>query len=101
MLAETSAQRRRGLLLLDAMEESSGLWIVPCEAIHTFFMNFAIDVLFLDKALRVRHMKTHMRPFRIEGSLRAFSVLELPAGTIALSGTRIGHQLMCSPGAER
>jgi uncharacterized membrane protein (UPF0127 family) len=101
MLADTSAERRRGLSRLDAMGESSGLWMVPCEAIHTFFMKFAIDALFLDKTLRVTNMKSHLRPFRIAGSLRAFSVLELPAGTIVRSRTRIGHQLRCSPGLER
>lgn len=96
-LATTSKQRREGLLRSESLECSAGLWIVPCEAIHTFFMKFAIDAVFLDRALRVTNVKTNLRPFRMAASLRAHSVLELPVGAVAHSRTEVGHQLQCSP----
>lgn len=96
-VAGTSNERRVGLLRLSAFAELTGLWIIPCEAIHTFFMKFPIDAVFLDRALRVVSIRTGLRPFRIAASLRAYSVLELPTATVAKSRTRVGHQLQCSP----
>ncbi len=98
VLAGTSRERRTGLLHAQEMEESAGLWIIPCEAIHTFFMKMAIDAVFLDKALRVVKTKSNLQPFRMAVSLRAHSVLELPPGAVARSRTKVGHQLKCSPG---
>jgi uncharacterized membrane protein (UPF0127 family) len=96
-VAATSKQRREGLLRSNSLESSAGLWIVPCEAIHTFFMKFAIDAVFLDRGLRVTSIKTNLRPFRIACSLRAHSVLELPVGAVARSRTKVGHRFQCSP----
>ncbi len=92
-IAGTSAERRRGLLKTTSLHEDAGLWIVPCEAIHTFGMKLPIDAVFLDKDLRVCSLRCHLRPSRIAFSLRAHSVLELPAGVIARSGTVVGDQL--------
>jgi len=65
------------------MEPDEGLWIIPCPMIHTFFMRFSIDVLFLDKELRVRHVVENMMPWRMSRWVfSAHSVLELPAGTL-------------------
>ena len=65
------------------MEPEEGLWIVPCPMIHTFFMRFAIDVLFLDKELRVRHVIENMSPWRMSRWVfSANSVLELPGGAL-------------------
>lgn len=91
--ADTSAQRRTGLLKHKNLPAGEGLWIVPCEAIHSFGMKFAIDVLFLDRKNRVRKVRERMVPWRIAGSLPAHSTLELPAGTIARTGTVRGDQL--------
>ncbi len=92
-LAGTSRERRHGLLGRERFKEFSGLWIVPCEAIHTFGMKMPIDSIFLDRQLRVRGLRTNLQPSRIAICLRAHSVLELPAGTIARSGTQVGDQL--------
>src|SRR5713226_6840196 len=51
--ADDSKTRRKGLLKRTGLQKGEGLWIVPCEAIHTFFMRFAIDVVFLDRNKRV------------------------------------------------
>ena len=56
-------------------------------------MKFTIDVLYLDRAKKVRGMRPNMRPWRLSACLPAHSVLELPAGTIEQTGTRKGDQL--------
>jgi len=65
------------------MEPEEGLWIVPCPMIHTFFMRFAIDVLFLDKEYRVRRVVENIKPWRLSPWVfSAHSVLELPGGAL-------------------
>jgi uncharacterized membrane protein (UPF0127 family) len=92
-VAGESGTRRRGLLGRTSLPQGEGLWIVPCEAVHCFFMKFTIDAVFLDKNLRVVKIRPSLKPWRIAGSLRAHSVLELPEGTIAATGTQPGDQL--------
>jgi uncharacterized membrane protein (UPF0127 family) len=92
-VANTSATRRQGLLKKSGLASGEGLWIVPCEAIHCFFMKFTIDVLFLDRDKRVVKVKPSLRPWRIAAALRAHSVLELPEGAIAQTRTQCGDQL--------
>ena len=71
-----------------------GLWIVPSRGVHTIGMMFPIDVIFLSKEKEVIHVEEHLRPFRISSvSLRAMSVLELPAHTIFRTGTQVGDRL--------
>ncbi|MBV9613262.1 MAG: DUF192 domain-containing protein [Acidobacteriaceae bacterium] len=96
-LAGTSAARRRGLAGIDKLEEGSGLWIAPCEAIHTFGMRIPIDVVFLDGELRVRKLIERLSPARISLCITASSVLELPPGAIARSGIRRGERLRFEP----
>jgi uncharacterized membrane protein (UPF0127 family) len=92
-LADTSEKRRTGLLKHTELSPGDGLWIVPCESVHSFFMKFTIDVLYLDRARKVRGMRQEMKPWRVSACLPAHSVLELPAGTIERTGTRKGDQL--------
>ena len=92
-IANTSATRRTGLLKHTALERGDGLWILPSEGVHTFGMKFAIDVLFLDKKRRIKKMRPNMVRGRIAFSLLSHSTLELPAGTIAETGTQAGDQL--------
>lgn len=91
--ADTSAKRRTGLLKHACLPEGQGLWIVPCEAVHTIGMKFPIDVLFLSKSRKVLKVRERMGPWRMSMSLFAHSVLELPAGRAAATGTRRGDQL--------
>jgi uncharacterized protein len=70
-----------------------GLWIVPCEAVHTCGMKFPIDVLYLDRKKRVRKLRRAMVPWRFSVCFLAHSVLELPAGVIEQTGTERGDQL--------
>jgi uncharacterized protein len=92
-VADTSAKRRTGLLKHTGLAPGEGLWIAPCESVHSFFMKFTIDVIYLDRKHRVRKVRPEMVPWRISGCITAHSVLELPAGTIARTGTQAGDQL--------
>jgi uncharacterized protein len=92
-IADTSATRNKGLLKHTGLEEGEGLWIVPCEGVHSFFMQFAIDVVFLSKKRQVTKLRPNMVKNRIALSLRAHSTLELPVGMIAKSRTAVGDQL--------
>jgi uncharacterized protein len=96
--AESSAQRRVGLLKHQKLDDGSGLWIIPCEAVHTFFMKFAIDLIYLDRKRRVRGTVRAVRPWRISACLAAHSVLELPPGTIERTKTEKGDELELLPG---
>jgi uncharacterized membrane protein (UPF0127 family) len=91
--ARTSARRRKGLLGRQTLHAGEGLWIVPCESIHTCGMKFPIDVIYLDRRQRVRKLRASVVPWRLSMCLLAHSVLELPAGTIDRTETRPGDQL--------
>lgn len=92
-LADTSASRKKGLLGRDALNAGEGLWIVPCESVHTFGMRFSIDVVYLGRNKCVRKIRRELVPCRISMCLPAHSVLELPAGTIDKTATQCGDQL--------
>jgi uncharacterized membrane protein (UPF0127 family) len=92
-VADTSSKRRTGLLKHASLPEGHGLWIVPCEAVHTFGMTFPIDVLFLNKKRKVLKVRKDMGRRRMAIWLIAHSVLELPAGTVAATGTQPGDEL--------
>jgi len=92
-LAGTGKSRRKGLLGREGLLPGEGLWIVPCESVHTFFMRFAIDLVYLDRKHTVRKLKTAVGPWRMSACFAAHSVLELPAGTIRASQTEPGDEL--------
>ena len=92
-VADTSEKRRVGLLKHARLEPGSGLWIVPCESVHTFFMKFPIDLVYLDKQQKVRKVRHAVPAWRLSACLSAYSILELPAGTAEESGTLPGDEL--------
>jgi uncharacterized membrane protein (UPF0127 family) len=94
-IADTSEKRRQGLLQHTGLAMGEGLWIVPCEAVHTFFMKFDIDVLFLNKKRQIVKVRENMGKWRMAGALLSggHSVLELPAGTCQRTSTAKGDQL--------
>jgi uncharacterized protein len=92
-VADSSATRKRGLLGRKGLEPGEGLWIVPCESVHSFFMKFAIDLIYLDRNKKVKKVRTAMVPWRVSMCLTAHSILELPVGVVEASGTRPGDQL--------
>ena len=89
--AGTSAQRRRGLLGRSGLDSEEGIYIVPCEGIHTFRMKFPIDVAFLGKDGRVLAVHHSLKPNRLSRIvLRAQGVLELSAGRLRATDTEVG-----------
>jgi uncharacterized membrane protein (UPF0127 family) len=92
-IADTSKKRKIGLLKHSTLEPGDGLWITPCEAIHTIGMNFPIDVLFLDRKRRVVKVRSAIPRWRMSACFSAHSVLELPSGTADATETRAGDQL--------
>lgn len=79
---ETFLERSKGLLGRKALPAEEGLLIIPCNSIHTLFMQFPLDVLFLDKDSRVVHVTRSLKPWRACMCLKASSVVELAAGVI-------------------
>ena len=92
-VADTSSKRRTGLLKHASLPKGQGIWIVPCEAVHTFGMKFPIDVLYLSKKRKVLKIRKDMVRRRMSMCFTAHSVLELPAGTSAATGTQPGDEL--------
>ena len=83
-----------GLLGRSGLAPGEALVLEPCSSVHTAFMRFTIDVVYLDRAGKVVKVAPHMRPFRIGGVLRGSrSVIELPAGAIERSGTVPGDEI--------
>jgi len=96
-LAGTGEARRKGLLGREGLEPGEGLWIAPCESVHTFFMRFAIDLVYLDRKHRVEKVRQSVGPWRLSACFSAHSVLELPAGTINMSQTECGDMVEIAP----
>jgi uncharacterized protein len=92
-LADHGARRRKGLLGRSGLLTGEGLWIVPCEAVHTFGMQFPIDLVYLDRGGRVLKTRSHVRPGRLSACLRAHSVVELASGTVRSTRTEPGDKL--------
>ena len=92
-VADSSAKRRTGLLKHTGLAPGEGLWIVPCESVHTFFMKFAIDLVYVDRKHRVRKVRHAVPPWRMSACLAAHSIIELPAGMARETGTQAGDEL--------
>ena len=94
-LANTSLARLRGLMFTRCLPAGAGLWLRPCQSIHSFWMFYSIDAIFLDRNLRIVKLVANLRPFRLTApKFSAHSVLELPPGTIERHGLKVGDQLV-------
>lgn len=94
ILAKSLSQRMIGLMFQPDLPVGKALWIQKCHWIHTFFMKFPIDVLFVDKHLVVQKTVTNIPPWRLPGpSLRSTSVFEFSAGQIQNQHVEVGDQL--------
>lgn len=90
-LATSLGQRMKGLLGRDSLSFNEALILKPCSSIHTFFMRFAIDVLFLDRNMRIIKILQNMPPCRLSPIVWASKmVIELPAGKLNQTNTRLG-----------
>jgi uncharacterized membrane protein (UPF0127 family) len=94
-LADTSLKRMFGLLGRRGLDAGTGLWIKPSSGVHTFGMAFKIDVVGLDRDLKVIKIWRCLVPFRVTSvSMKLKSVIELPCGALALAETQVGDQLL-------
>lgn len=93
LVADRPLSRLRGLLGRAALPAGEGLLLRPTPSIHTWFMRFPIDVVFLDRELSVLDVRHALRPWRMAGRRGARAVLELAAGEAAGRGIEPGMQL--------
>lgn len=84
-----SATRRHGLLGRPSLPLETAFVLAPCFAVHTCFMRFPIDVLFVTRSGCVSRICRSLPSWRLAGAFRAFAVIELAAGALALSDTQV------------
>lgn len=94
VVADSAVARMRGLLGRSELHEGSGLLLRPAGSIHTGFMRFPIDAVFLDRELRVLRTVSNLGPWRAARRRGTRAVLELPAGTCARAGLQPGDRLV-------
>lgn len=93
VMADRPLLRMRGLLGRRSLPAGEGMLLQPAPSIHTAFMRFPIDVVFMDGTLRVLKIVERMEPWRAASAHRAWAVLEMAAGEVARCGTEVGDQL--------
>lgn len=92
-VADGPLTRMRGLLGRPQLDADEGLLLKPAGSVHTLFMRFPIDVVFVDKKGHIIRIVRDLPPWRLAGGRRARVVLELPAGTCERANIAVGMQL--------
>ncbi|SDF21964.1 DUF192 domain-containing protein [Sporomusa acidovorans] len=92
-VADSFLARLVGLLATSSLPTGAGLLIKPCNSVHTLGMRYPIDVIFVNEAHRVLKIVAGLKSGRMSAQPGARYVIELPAGTIALTDTQPGDQL--------
>jgi uncharacterized membrane protein (UPF0127 family) len=100
-LADRPWSRLRGLLGRHGLEPDEGLLLRHVGSIHTMFMRFAIDAVFVDRDYVVLKVVQDLRPWRFAGARRAKAVLELPAGAAVRAPVAVGETLVVVPNWHR
>jgi uncharacterized membrane protein (UPF0127 family) len=96
-LANNFWKRLRGLVGVKKLPDGDGLLIQPCNQVHCMFMSIPIDVLYIGSDERILAIDTAMQPWAMGRLVRgAKRVLEVPAGTVVATGTKVGDQLQIS-----
>ena len=97
--ADNPLARLVGLMGKAHLAEQEGLWILPCSSIHSCFMRFEFDAVFIDKNNTVVHLIERMKPWRISALIipKSHSVIELAGGVIAHHQLKIGDRLLLTP----
>lgn len=94
-LADNFFTRAKGLLGTRDLPEGHGLLIRPCNSVHMLGMSYAIDVVFLSKAMEIVRVIPELKPWRVSPVVKgAHQVLELPEGTIARFDLVPGNRLV-------
>jgi uncharacterized membrane protein (UPF0127 family) len=92
-IAATRATRRKGLLSRTSLAPDAALLLAPCFAVHTAFMRFSIDVVFVDREGCVRRIVRSLAPWRIAASPRAYATIEFAAGVLDGHDLVVGDRL--------
>ena len=93
-VADTSLSRFLGLIPKRGLNAGEGLWIKPSSGVHMFWMRFAIDVVGLDRQMRVVRIWRNLKPWRMTSvSMQMHSALELPVGQIDAGDVQLGDVL--------
>jgi uncharacterized protein len=92
-LADKPHTRLRGIMGWKHLNQGEGLLLRPTFSIHTAFVRFPIDAVFLDKEMKVVSIRRELRPWRFAGAREAKSVLELAAGECRRLGLQTGDRL--------
>lgn len=92
-------QRFIGLMGRRALAPGAALLLAPCSNIHTCFMRFAIDVVFLDREGEILAIFSDVKPWRARAAWRAHACLELASGGAVRAGLRVGQRLAAPAGA--
>jgi uncharacterized membrane protein (UPF0127 family) len=93
VIADRAGRRMRGLLGRDSLAPGEGMLLQPAPSIHTVFMRFSIDAVFMDGTLRVKKTVEGLRPWRVASARHAWGVLELAEGEVTRRGIGLGDQL--------
>lgn len=97
-IADKALLRMRGVLGRNSLPRGEGVLLQPAPSIHTAFVRFEFDAVFLDGRLNVTRVIERLKPWRVVSSKRAVSVLELAAGEVARRGVRVGDQIVVADG---
>ena len=91
---DTVFGRMKGLLGRRSLGRGKAMLLSPCSSIHTFGMQFSLDLVFLDRTMRITSLSEKVPPNRVEwGGVAARSVLELETGWLEMASLREGDQL--------
>jgi uncharacterized membrane protein (UPF0127 family) len=83
IMATTHFSRMKGLMFSDSLPDCDGFLIKPCNSIHTFFMRYPLDILFLDKEFRIVKALYNLAPWKVTWIyFKSNQVLEMRAGTL-------------------
>lgn len=95
LIADSFFRRFKGLMFTKNLPYYQGLYIKPCNSIHTFFMNYSIDVLYVDKNHKILAINEEFEPGRIGPYVKgAKAVIELPAGKVKERELNVGQALL-------
>ena len=99
--AFNSDARRKGLLGRDSLPEGAAMIIAPTNAIHTFWMRFAIDVVFVRRNGVVVKVHERLSPWRAAIGVRAYAAIELPTGTARRTDVRVGDVMSLTASSDQ
>ena len=92
IVAKSFFKRLKGLMFTKELSPQAGMYIHPCSSIHTFFMNYAIDVLYLDVNNKILAIDENMKPGKVGRIVKdAVAVVELSSGKVKETNTKIGQ----------